>query len=333
MSRVNADFSAIPDTMISTSVPSHNYMPDHFSQIQGKRNAENDDSFQKIFEDTGIIQSRSGDLFQSKCKSSMKKQSLVSQPEPQDPKRSFTGVEEDNVIMFASKEAEVITYSNSRKNSMCSADSDSGAGSKSNSASSSKKYTKRDGQGLGETVSKGYSSAESSRYSRRKDTEATDKSKEGSTLSSKIIRVLSLSDLRSSNRGKNVGGSRKSSGKQTSGGVCSRTKKLERINSSHILSDGGGREKRAESPIVIYRDEDPNYIHNSLQLFLVMDVFGGKEECFKMVFRSSMIRYGEPGELPVLVVVSNIRAYVFRVVAPERYSGVWYRRYMSHCEL
>lgn len=315
--------------MISTSVPSQNCMQEHFPQGQGKKQSTDDGGkLQKVFDVTSLGRSRSVDRLQSKSSSKKRKLSKVSKHTLEDPNRSFTGTQNGSATTCTSKGGAVTGYSNFRTNSMCSVDSDSGAGS---SASTSKMNTRIGSQGSGETVSKGYSSGESSKSSRRKDA-GSDKTKEGSRFSSKIIsRVLSWSDLGSprlknrtpSNKGKDAnldsgGGSRKNSGRP-SGGLNSKEKQQERMNNSHISADGGGREKRAPSPVVIYRDDDPSYVHNCLQLFLVMDVFGSKEEYFKMVFRSSMVCYGKPGELPMLVVVSNVRAYLFRVVAPERY--------------
>lgn len=331
-SRVGADPFASHSKLISTSVPSQSYMQEHFSHHPITEDDYN-------FEGVGHGRSRSVDLRKSKSNSntpSSKRKLLKTSPqELQDSNRSLTSVQEDNTT--TSPVATGSRYSNSRRNSLCSADSDSGAGSKSDSASMSRKHNKR-----ADTVPKGCSSGESSKYSQSKMTGAAKKSKEGSKLSSKLSRVFSWSDLRlnsspklngrrTSDKGKDTNpssgaGSRRSSGQGSSGSGennCSQRKLLEHMKPPHSSSDGGGggeREKRALSPVVIYRDDDPSYIHNSLQLFLVMDVFSStKEESFKMVFRSSMVRYGEPGELPMLVVVSNIRAYLFRVVAPERY--------------
>jgi hypothetical protein len=51
-----------------------------------------------------------------------------------------------------------------------------------------------------------------------------------------------------------------------------------------------------------------------------MEVFdSSKGEVFRMAFRCPVVKYGEVGELPALVIVSNIRAYIFKIIAPERY--------------
>lgn len=335
-SRTAADPFANPNTIISSSVPSQSYMKEHMSRIvPDERDAVVD--LDHMFEAKGHGRSRSVDLRKSNSSSpsSRKKLSRVSQQALQDSNRSLTSVQEGSTT--ALKRPLFGGLSSSRRNSMCSADSDSGAGNKSDSASTNKKYNIKPSHGSGEVVSKGYSSGESSKYTKKRRAGGTEKTKEGTTLGSKISRVFSWSDLRPNSSPKlnthrvsdkrkgsnpNSGeGSRKSSGGGSSGSGESNQGKMH-LRNPQSSSDGGGREKRAHSPVVIYRDDDPSYIHNSLQLFLVMDVF--KDECFKMVFRSSMVRYGEPGEVPMLVVISNIRAYLFRVVAPERYWEICY---------
>ena len=299
-------------------------MHKHFSRLPREKSEGEDDKMTKVFQEGGHSRSRSVDLPEDKSNPNKEKES---QQALQDPNRSLVRVLEDKDN--ASKVSTVFGYF--RANSVGSAESDSGACSRSGSASTGRRSNRRGSQGSGDTTSKGYSSGDSSnKSSRRKASGSSDKAKDGSTLSSKISRVFSRNDMRrspgsrllnackSSKKGKDAlsfgDGTKRSDKPQFSENGNDVTAK-----DSQISSDDVGREKRAPSPVVIYRDNDPSYVHNSLQLHLVMDIFNSaKEECFKMVFRSSMVRYGEPGELPVLVVISNLRVYLFRVVAPER---------------
>ena len=117
-------------------------------------------------------------------------------------------------------------------------------------------------------------------------------------------------------------GGRLSSG--GSGGESSQPRSLFQqggLRDTHSSSDrggGGSGRHKPHSPIVICKDDDPTYIHNSINLYLDMEVFDStKDESFRMAFKSPVVKYGEVGELPVLVVVSNIYAYIFKIVAPE----------------
>ena len=83
-------------------------------------------------------------------------------------------------------------------------------------------------------------------------------------------------------------------------------------------SDGGGTMK-GSSPLPLYKDEDPSYIHNNLNLYLDMEIFNSdKAEHFKMVFKSPVMQYGHKMEIPALTVVSSYKFYIFKITAPER---------------
>ena len=83
-------------------------------------------------------------------------------------------------------------------------------------------------------------------------------------------------------------------------------------------SEGDGAMK-GSSPLPLYKDDDPSYIHNNLNLFLDMEIFNSdKAEHFKMVFKSPVMQYGHKMEIPALTVVSSYKFYIFKITAPER---------------
>ena len=325
-SRFDADPFENPVTSASSSVPSQSHLQGAFLPTpnglpEGKT------------ERKGHGRSNSADLRKIKPSSSPLSKKRLSRGNLQDSDKSLTSVQEDNITSFENG------FGNSRKGSLCSGESDSGAGSKSDSNSAANRVRKSS-HGSGDGFQKGCSSGETSKQSKQKSLGSGEKPKEGSKFR-KLSRVFSWNDLRlttspklqnrkPSDKGQ-LSGSKSPGGGSNSSGSSSRkgsrkgsSAKMESKSPTklqpHSSSDGGGgRERRAHSPIIIYKDDDPTYVHNSLQLYLDMEVLdGSREEKFKMVFRSSVVRYGEPGEVPVLVVISNIRAYLFRVIAPER---------------
>lgn len=128
----------------------------------------------------------------------------------------------------------------------------------------------------------------------------------------------STSGKSSHTRHKSSGGSsgRVSSGSGEGGG---RSGKAAGGSRSYQSSSDGTGGKKTHSPAIFYKDDDPSYIHNNINLYLDMEVFdGSRGEHFRMVFHSFVVKYGEVGELPVLVVISNLHAYIFKIIAPER---------------
>ncbi len=114
-------------------------------------------------------------------------------------------------------------------------------------------------------------------------------------------------------------------------------------SSSESATGVGGSGRPALSPSVLVKDEDPSYIYHSLNLHLDMEVFDTDSgEHFKMVFRvsvlhwresgvafnslslflpqSPLVQYGQPNEVPSLVIVSTLNIFLYRIVAPERYT-------------
>ena len=43
------------------------------------------------------------------------------------------------------------------------------------------------------------------------------------------------------------------------------------------------------SPMLLFKDDDPEYIHNSLNIHLDMEVFSTEGEHFKMIFKVSWV--------------------------------------------
>lgn len=328
----NTDYAApadpfeVPCSTTSSSVPSSSYLNDAF------RPARNNSTFTtENRERRSHNRSNSEDLRRIKMSASPSNKKRLSRGvNLQDSDKSLTSVQEDDITSFEN--------GLSRRSSMCSGGSDSGTGSRSDSNSATNR--RRTSHGSGEVGRKGSSSGEVHKVSKKKkQTESEEKTREGSKISSKLSRVFSFGDLRITPSPKQqhkiskeqgyVSGNKSPGGASSSSG-SGRRRSSKKGNSDNTgtrspsklhpqSSSDGGRERRANSPITIYKDDDPTYIHNSLQLYLDMDVLdSSRQETFKMVFRSSMVRYGEPGELQMLVIISNIRAYMFRVIAPER---------------
>ena len=102
-------------------------------------------------------------------------------------------------------------------------------------------------------------------------------------------------------------------------GAEMRTGRGSRRNSGSLRSSSDGTGIKGSSPLALYKDEDPSYIHNNLNLYLDMDVFNmDKGEHFKMVFKAPVMQYGHKMEIPALVVASSYKFYIFKITAPER---------------
>ena len=81
----------------------------------------------------------------------------------------------------------------------------------------------------------------------------------------------------------------------------------------------GGGSMKGSSPLPLYKDDDPGYIHNNLNLYLDMEIFNNdKAEHFKMVFKSPVMQYGHKMEIPALAVASSYKFYIFKITGPER---------------
>ncbi len=324
--------SAFPSLNISTSVPSQDYFP---QQLKTRDMDDNSDRQSKISEKTGSglghNRSRSMDYHSTKqlLLTPPNKRKIYVDPFLQGSNKSLGSLLEESGTFSRSPK---LSRNNSGRSSRCSADSDS-----------SSRGNHSDMGGRRERKShfssaKGYSSGESNRRSSG-GYMSGEKSKDGGSLmaqaksglsnfiglnSSPKLSPQTLSDrdkeTRSSSRegerrGRSGGKSRPNSGS----GDNSQHKVQNLSHSYHSSSDGTGRRK-ASSPFVIYKDDDPSYIHYSLDYYLNTEIFNSaKEETFRMVFRTQVISYGEPGELPVLVILSNQRLYLFQIVAPERY--------------
>ena len=228
---------------------------------------------------------------------------------------------------------------NSSRSSLHSLDSDSSAGVRSDGE---RHGGRKASSGSSEKLQQqGYSSGEyrkrSSHHRRNKSRESQQQNPSrdgGKSFGSKIMhRVLSDVGLNSSPTRESAAAARgnasdkeRQTRRRASGGSSGRvssdqsgdTKSPGTNRSYHSSSDGAGR-KKTHSPAIFYKDDDPSYIHNSINLYLDMEVFDiSKGEHFRMAFRSHVVKYGEVGEIPVLVIVSNLHAYVFKIIAPER---------------
>lgn len=214
------------------------------------------------------------------------------------------------------------SQNSSGRSSLYSLDSDSSPSSRSDGNSSGGRHRYRHTRSSNEKLGTGHGSGEihksSSSHGRGSPTK---RHSEGTvtSLGARISKVFNLSDVQGSNKdtsaGKNSGGS---NGKASSESGDNSHPNLHNSRSYHSSSDGTGRRK-LHSPLTIYKDDDPTFIHNNLNLYLDIEIFdGSKGEVFRMVFRSPVVKYGEPGERSVLVVISNLRAYMFQIIAPER---------------
>ena len=148
--------------------------------------------------------------------------------------------------------------------------------------------------------------------------------------SSPGIDLLSKYSPTSSRRTPTSGGHRRASSSSGSemrrrvhpgggGGERSSSGRGSRRNSGSLKSSSDGAGVKGSSPLALYKEDDPSYIHNNLNLYLDMEVFNmDKGEHFKMVFKSPVMQYGHTTEIPSLVVVSSYKFYIFRITAPER---------------
>ena len=105
-----------------------------------------------------------------------------------------------------------------------------------------------------------------------------------------------------------------------------------RRNSGSLKSSSDGAGIKGSSPLPLFKEDEPTYIHNNLNLYLDMEVFNmDKGEHFKMVFKSLVMQYGHKMEIPALAVVSSYKFYIFKITAPERL--VVHVHYDVHCML
>lgn len=83
--------------------------------------------------------------------------------------------------------------------------------------------------------------------------------------------------------------------------------------------------------MLLFKDDDPEYIHNSLNLHLDMEVFSTEGEHFKMIFKAPVVQYGHSREVPAIVIISNVNAYIFKITAPESSRpDKWLQQLASH---
>ena len=229
--------------------------------------------------------------------------------------RSLRSLKEENVKPHSSKSSST----SSIKSSVCSLDTDSSPERRSRSRANS--TDKKAHGGLNEKIQRrrgsndkfpqGYSSGESRTQQSRSKGEGIG----GNRTPSKSPKLNGRGSSNAPSSRKASGGS--SSRISSSSGDNARAQR--QLRPSHSSSDSASKQKMA-STSVFCKDDDPSYIHNSINLYLDIDVFDStKGESFRMAFRSPVVKYGEVGELPVLVVVSNLCAYIFKIVAPERY--------------
>lgn len=327
--KLHRDPFALPSTEHSRSMPSHSYMDSHFSHREDEWPGKNE---RPIIVMDGLSHRRSNSYGYHPAKvlataSPPGKGKLYRDPYGSDMLPSSSSkLHGSNRSLSSLKEEECdgperlskSNQSTSGRSSVCSLDSDSSPSSRNDISLSDKQ---RRGHSSDKLVARGFSSGEYHRPS-SKGKNTGEKSKEGGLT--KISRFWSDIQLNTSSkkRSDKVGASRRSSGGSSghvssgSGGANTQSRQ-QKLHSSSDGSSGGKR--MISSPVVFYKDDDPTYIHNSINLHLDMEVFdSSKKETFKMTFQSPVVKYGEVGEIPVLVVVSNIYAYIFKIVAPER---------------
>ena len=234
--------------------------------------------------------------------------------------RSLESVkEEENHTSKSSKSSR----SSSRRSSMYSPDSDSPSWhSDAHSVSQSPKNQSHN------SLARDYSSAECNQPTSRRNTSSrrskfwaqlgSDMHSSSNTSPAKPPQLSKLPLEVSPNKKRLQERSNGKSRSDTGSGDSSQLKSPRSAHSHHSSSDGAGK-KKTFSPLVICKDDDPSYIDNNLNLYLDMEVFDTtKGEIFKMIFRSTVVQYSEPEEFLVLVVISNLHAYLFQIIAPER---------------
>ncbi len=242
-------------------------------------------------------------------------------PSMQGSNRSLGSVKEENCEPKISRKS---SRNSSRKSSACSLDGDSSPGCRSDSNPAADRKGRKGRTQAGASSARGYSSGEYHvSSSRAKFSNNNNRKSRHAGMGPKYFSSGDVSvglnpspkfGARNRPSQKNSGGS---SGRiSSSSGDNSKSPKTSRKH--HSSSDSASRRK-GYSPAVFCKDDDPSYIHNSINLYLDMDVFdGSRQEVFRMAFQCPVIKYGEVGELPVLVIVSNLSAYIFKIIAPER---------------
>ncbi len=330
---------AMPNYEYSSSVPSSNFMPPQFS-IHYEEHDHLDERPIKVMDGLNHRRSNSTGYKPEKTflvggsESPTRKNQVYADPysgEIPSPKSSNQPVEGRREDFSAKKSSK----NSSSRSSVCSWDSDSSTGARSDGE---RQGGRKGSSGSNEKLH-GYSSGEyQTRKSQRRNRtrEGHGSSKDGGkSLGSKIYRVLSDVGLNSSpRRGAaataatargNTSDKKQQTRRKSSGGSSGRVssesggRKSPGMNQSYHSSSDGTSRKKTNSPAIFYKDDDPSYIHNSINLYLDMEVFeSSKGEYFRMAFHSPVVKYGEVGEILVLVVISNLHAYVFKIIAPER---------------
>ena len=120
--------------------------------------------------------------------------------------------------------------------------------------------------------------------------------------------------------GSGSGNGRGSSGHRISSeGSGKRSSKSFNRSGSLKSSSESTTGQRTNSALTVCKDDNPSYIHSSFNVHLDLNVFENeKGEEFKMIFRSPVVQHGQPKEQPSLLVVSNLKAYVYLITAPEK---------------
>jgi hypothetical protein len=133
-----------------------------------------------------------------------------------------------------------------------------------------------------------------------------------------------ISSTNGSRRGTELGGS--SGGERKSSGSSSGSKLISKYfvtstsrQKKNKLGSSSGEHKQtsiSNSTTPSYKDDDPTYIHNNMQLYLNMEVFGTSEH-FQLALKSSVVEYGDWNEMECFIIISTKGAYIYRIIAPE----------------
>lgn len=83
-----------------------------------------------------------------------------------------------------------------------------------------------------------------------------------------------------------------------------------------VQTQPAGRSTQKDEPDLL--SEDFEAVDHRLQLFLDMEVFETEEEELHLFLKMSAVKFGEPGEVPSLLVVSNQRMYFLEMTSETR---------------
>lgn len=268
-------------------MPSQNYIQDHFGHQEGSR----------VKKPTGVF-----DHHRSNSTGPHAAKTITSNSPPaksklhRDPydsnvpstslygsNRSLRSLKEEHVKPASSKSS----WTSSRKSSICSLDTDSSPERRSRANSTDKKGRVQEHggsnqrhRGSNDKLPQGYSSGES----RARTRQSPSKGKGIGDIFSNIGTPSKSPNL--GGRGTSDASSRRSSKISSSSGDNAQSRAQRHLRLSHSSSDGAGRQKMP-SPSVFCKDDDPSYVHNSINLYLDMEIFdGAKGESFRMAFRS-----------------------------------------------